>query len=211
MTIKAKELAPLTEIQNDDLPKLFKDFYADAHTRNKELYNASTIKSMRSNMNRWFKENRKIDIITDPRFMEANSMFKGMQVKAKKQGKGVQKSTKMISPEDLAKIREYFDHSYIASPDPYRLQQCVMFNILYFFCWHGKENLHEMTKDHFEAVVQYDRTRFVHQVIDELDKNHRESSTEKVNQAKMYATPGNSSFLNFLASKNKQKSNLYYI
>ena len=67
----------------------FRRFYADVHTKDKQLYNTSSMKSMRSNLNRRFKEKCKIDIISDHRFFDANSMFKGMQVKAKKEGKGV--------------------------------------------------------------------------------------------------------------------------
>ena len=68
-----------------------------------------------------------------------------------------------------------------------------------------------MTKQHFEVVVQYDGTRFVHQVIDKLDNNHRESSIEQVNQAKMYVALGNLSFIHFLITTNLPQSNFYYI
>ena len=57
--------------------------------KNSELYNTTSMKSIRSNINCWFKEKRKIDIISDACFVQSNSMFKAMQVHAKKEGRGV--------------------------------------------------------------------------------------------------------------------------
>ena len=90
----------------------------------------------------------------------------------------------------MQKIGQYFKHDYVSAPDPGLLQECILFNVLYFFCCHGKENLHPMTKQHFAVAIKYDGSQYVHQVIDELDKNHWESTTELANQAKMYSNPG---------------------
>ena len=193
--IKAKNLPDLNSMADSDFPKLLEDFYMDLHTKDKQFYKTSSMKSMRSNINRWFKENKKLDIISDTCFVESNSMFKAMQVQAKKSRKGVKKSTKLITEEDLERIGTYFDHPYISNPNPALLQETVMFNIMYYFCHHGQENLHEMTKRHFKVRVNYDGTCYVCQVIDELDKNHRESMA---NQAKMYAEPGKLKLLPFI-------------
>ena len=63
--IKAKNLPPLDATPDKDLPKLFEDFYSDARTKGTELYKTASMKTHCSNINRWFKENRKIDIIAD--------------------------------------------------------------------------------------------------------------------------------------------------
>ena len=65
-----------------------------------------------------------------------------------------------------------------------------MFNIIYFFCHHGKENLHAMTKYTFKIKVDYEGTRYLQQQeVDEMDKNNHEESTDLANQAKMYENP----------------------
>ena len=68
----AKELPELSKIANDDLPKYLK---------------TSTIICIKlciiSNLNTYFKSNRKLDIISDPRFVASIEMFKGMTVQAK--------------------------------------------------------------------------------------------------------------------------------
>ena len=76
------------------------------------------------------------------------------------------------------------------SPDPKKLQQNVMFNVIYYTCRRGMENLEYMSLKHLEVFVEYDGTRYVKQSIDEVDKNHREQDTELANEGKMSANPG---------------------
>ena len=52
-----------------------------------------------------------------------------------------------------------------------------------------------MTKDWFDIKTEPDGTKYVHQVKDELDKNHRKNDYSLTNQGKMYAVPGNKNFL----------------
>ena len=48
-------------------------------------------------LNRYFKEKRRINIITETAFVKANLMFKAVQVQAKKDGKGVHRSKPLIT------------------------------------------------------------------------------------------------------------------
>ena len=75
-------------------------------------------------------------------------------------------------------------------PDPKLLQQNMMFNIIYYTCRRGMENLEHMSPKHFEVFVEYHGTCYVQQSIDELDKNHRETDTDMAKEGKMYANPG---------------------
>ena len=182
-------MQPLEDIPNADLPKLLERFYCDARTKENERYKTGSFKSLRSNINRYFKEKRGINICADSSFTDANIMFKSVQVKAKKLGKGSRNSTPVIDDCDLVKIGEYFNQDYIKSPDGYRLRETVMFYIIYFFCRRGQENLYEMTKNHF--VLRFENgVRFLEQNVDELDKNHRENYDKQANQGKMYERPG---------------------
>lgn len=60
---------------------------------------------------------------------------------------------------------------------PQSLQNKVQFDIRYYFCRRGGENIHDMTQDTFE--VQYDvdsSMAFVKKVRDEETKNHKETN-----------------------------------
>ena len=76
-----KEMPELSSIPDADLPQLLLDFYTNMRTKKgNELYNTQTLKCMRSNLNHHFKEVRNIDIISDPRFIKSNEMFKAVKV-----------------------------------------------------------------------------------------------------------------------------------
>lgn len=58
---------------------------------------------------------------------------------------------------------------------PRELQNKVMFDIRYYFCRCGGENIEEMTKDTFELKYDIDtKMSYVKKVKDELTKNHKE-------------------------------------
>ena len=99
--IAVKGLPKLEHTPDLDLPELLESFYANARTKKGEIYHTQTMKSMRSNLNRWFKEKRAINIIDDVQFTRANLIFKGMKVQAKKAGKGYRRSTPTIAPDDM--------------------------------------------------------------------------------------------------------------
>ena len=187
--IKENDLKPIEEVADLDLPELFENFYCNARTKESELYKTGSFKSLRSNLNRYFKEKRGINICTDAAFTNANIMFKSIQVKAKKSGKGSRHSTPVIDDTDLIRIGNYFDIDYMNTPNAYVLRDTIMFYIIYFFCRQGQENLYTMEKEHF--AIKFDNgTRYLIQNVDEQDKNHRENCDKPPNQGRMYEQPG---------------------
>jgi hypothetical protein len=54
----------------------------------------------------------------------------------------------------------------------------------------GQENLRAMTTETFDISTDSSGKRYIHQKKDELDKNHRDTSTGAVTQGKMYELPG---------------------
>ena len=141
---------------------------------------------------RWFQENKNINIITDKGFSKSNLLFKGVQVKGKAEGRGVRRSTVPISDTDLIKLGEYFNIDHMNQPNPRVLQKNVIFNIMYFTCRRGHENLYHMEKDWFKIkVIESTGERFIEQCRDELDKNHRDETTNIPNEGRIYEIPGN--------------------
>ena len=115
-------------------------------------------------------------------------MFDGVKVEVKKKGKAVTISKKVIRDPDMQLIVEYFSYSHRMNPDPKLLQECVIFNIIYFFCYRGQENLHKMIKEHFKVFTDESGIKYVAQNINEMDKNHREDGQSNTNEGRMYAT-----------------------
>ena len=54
----------------------------------------------------------------------------------------------------------------------------MLFNIIYYTCCRGAENIEKMTLDHYKVVNENDGTSYVIQATDELDKNHHEDTHE---------------------------------
>ena len=146
---------------------------------------------MRSALNRHFRKYRGFDICNDSAFTSANEYFSAKLVNCKKQGKGERKSTEKISDIDLERICEHFNHDHVTVPDPKRLQQSIIYYVIYFFCRRGRENLYTMQKDTFKVVVEPDGTEYLMQSKDELDKNHGIADTKKNKTGRMYSNGGN--------------------
>ena len=187
-----KQLPSLEELEISQLDDILSDFYCQVKPIKEEDYAVQTLKCMRSSLNRWFRKEKGIDIVTDPRFVKANEMMKAVQVNSKKKGKGVCKSYPPITPIDLERIAEYFSHDHVTLPSPRKLQQNIIFYILYFFCRRGRENLHSMKTTTFRYICEPDGTEYFIQETDEMDKNHGIYDQNKTNEGRIYATGGKS-------------------
>ena len=186
-----KNLPSIDQISTESLPEIMKDFYTNAKKIDGGDYKVQSLKCLRAGINRYMKAERGIDIIDNENFVSANQMFRGVNKQKRIQGKGSTKTTPVISDEDLREIYSYFRHDIMNKPDPRKIQQCLIFFIIYYFCRRGRENLYTMTVDTFK--VDIDPTtgrRFVYQDIDEHDKNHGVDSTDPANQARMYEIEG---------------------
>ena len=188
--IALKGHSNIDELNSVQLNKILYDFYSEVQPQKKNGYCVQSMKCMRSGLNRHFRKQMGIDITKDNDFVQANEMFKAVCVEAKRNGLGVKRSTPKISSIDLERIAEYFTYDHMNSPDPRRLQQNIIFYIIYYFCRRGRENLYAMTKDTFQVVCEPNGTEYVIQMIDELDKNHGPDDTSKSNEGRMYATNG---------------------
>ena len=122
-------------------------------------------------------------------------IFKGFQVQAKKAGRGVHRSTPPITEQDMELLAGYFYIDHLSNPNPRILQRNVLFNIIYYMCRRGQENLYNMQKDLFEVKTDTNGSKYLVQVKDELDKNHREDDHSLTNQGKMYAVEGTAKLL----------------
>ena len=116
---------------------------------------------------------RNIDIIKDVEFRKSNISYTTAMRELKEMGKGEVQHYPEIQPADLHKI--YANQSSTLSPKS--LMQKVQFDIRYYFCRRGSENLHAMTKDTF-IIKEINGIEYVCLAAGTLDKNHHENDTE---------------------------------
>ncbi len=191
--LMVKNLSELDEITDADLPQILKTFYTELRQKDGSVYKLASLKCIRAGLNRHFKETLSIDIISDPCFTRSNQMFKGVAKVCRKKGVASTRSFPIIPDEDMEKFGEHFYQDFKNGPvNAKKLQQTILFCLIYFTCRCSWENLHEMTPQTFHILTDANGKKFVTQNIDELDKNHQADSTEIANKAKMFETPGKS-------------------
>ena len=200
-----------SNISNEDLPEILSDFYCELKkkktvetghkmnsdgkvvpqkaTEDKE-YKNTTMHCIRAALNRHFKGSRNLDIISHPSFTKCNEMFKGVTKKGKCEGRGEIDSHPPIEPEDLEKINEYFIQNMRGRPDAKKLQEMLLFYIIYYGGRRGRENLRNMKINTFEVGQDPDGRKYLFQVIKEHTKNHTEKDFQPINTARIYEIPG---------------------
>ena len=125
---------------------------------------------IRFGLKRHFLLKREFDTLSDGEFSKSNQIFEAAIVELKRQGFAKVDHHSPISKEDLEKIQSSYNPS---SPDPKSLQQVVWFNCMFHLIRLGRESLRLLTKESFAVQVDAAGKKFVYQVVDELDKNHR--------------------------------------
>lgn len=141
-----KDLPAIEATPDAELPNLLERFYTDLCQKNGERYKLQSLKCIRAGLNRYFKEECSIDIISDVRFHKTNEMPKGVAKVTCKAGLGSTSSFPVIPDEDMICLGDYFyqDFDNATEVNPKKLQQAVLFSLMYFTCRHGRENLHDM-------------------------------------------------------------------
>ena len=183
-----KSTESLEIIPKKELNELLANFWPNAKKQNGDSYKKSALMGIRFGLQRHFLLKREFDIISDGEFSKSNQIFEAAIVELKRQGFGRVDHHSPISKEDLEKIQSSYNPS---SPDPKSLQQVVWFNIMFHLIRRGRENLRLLTKESFAVQVDAAGKKFVYQVVDELDKNHRanDQPDDSPGEGRMYERP----------------------
>ena len=144
----------LDDISTSELPQILFEFYTDARYKSSadgklEKYKNTTLNSIRAGIKLHLKDTCGIDIIKDENFVKSNQMFKAVKKENKKDGRGKIDHKLPITPADMEKLDQYF-RGYM-SPSSKKLQELCLFNVLYYGCRRGRENLSAMPKDTYEV------------------------------------------------------------
>ncbi|VDI51112.1 Hypothetical predicted protein [Mytilus galloprovincialis] len=182
------------EFETFDKPKLnekLRLFFASLRKTDGNHLKKSTLTNYRYGLTKYLKEHCSIDITKDAQFAGSKDVFKAVVVNLKKKGYASTEHKPPISKEDLQKL--YNTNSIaINTTTPYGLQKKVWFDIMFYLCRRGQENLRSMTKNTFAIKTDSSGREYVHQQIDEYDKNHRDEASpdDTVGEARMYAREG---------------------
>ena len=145
---------------------ILRKFYVEARKKDGDFYKKSALTGIRFGINRHLQSvRRNIDIINDPEFNEANSIFKAQVVELKRRGKADVTRTPDVSLDDLRKL--YFSHVF-DTESAEGLVRKVFFDLMLLVCRRpGRENLRELKKDFYSIGVQKPSGRkFVYQTCE---------------------------------------------
>ena len=113
-------------------------WYSSLRKIDGSYYSPSSLACIRAAVNRYLTRapyNRSLNLKTDKDFISSNNMMKAMASKFLKSNESVHdKSHKALTDTDLQKLRLYFTRE-----TPKKLQQEVLFNIIYHKGYRGRE------------------------------------------------------------------------
>ena len=169
------------------LNELLRNFYANARKADGSFYTKNTLNGIRYGLSRYLMAEKKVSIIDDVEFGSSNQVFSASIAELKKIGQAKVSHHPEITKEDLQKLYLSFDLN-----TPKGLQDKCMFDIMFFLVRRGRENLREQTKNSFAIAVDAQNRRYIHQAMDELDKNHRENDDpfDATTDGRVYEKPG---------------------
>jgi hypothetical protein len=155
-------------VLNDNL----RVFFASVRNKSGESLKVSSLQSIKYGLTKYLKETCKVDVVKDPEFAECMQIMKATLTDMKKHGHGSVDHKPPISGDDLKKL--YSSENVAFNIDtPAGLQMKVWFDLMFFLCRRGRENLRNMTKGTYRVDQDSSGREFVYQAIDEADKNHR--------------------------------------
>jgi hypothetical protein len=169
----------LEEFDTAKLNEVLGHFYMNARKQDGEHYKATSFENIRHPLSihlQGVPYNRKMDIIKDTEFSDANVCFKAALAELKRIEKGSVVHHPVINEPDRKKFYESINMSLDA---PEALLNKVQFDIRLHFCRRSQENMHGMKKTTFE-VLNDPKTglKYVSKYEDELTKNHRTNDRE---------------------------------
>jgi endo-1,4-beta-D-glucanase Y len=156
-TLKAylKEARQDENFEEFDVVKLnevLRHFYMNARKQDSDHYKATSFKNIRHALNRHLQGvpyNRKMDIIKETTFSDANVCFKAALAELKRIGKGSVVHHPVINEPDRKKLYESISMSLDA---PEAILNKVQFDIRLYLCRTSQENMYGMTKSTFEVL-----------------------------------------------------------
>ena len=113
-------------------------------------------------------------------------------------------------------MKLYCDEHAFNPMKPVGLQNKVWFDIMFYVCRRGRENLREITRETIVVSTDSLGQKFIFQKLDEADKNHTHSAVpdDTVGEARICEIPGSSmypvlSFENYISKLSPEQEGLW--
>ena len=178
-----------------ELDELLELFYVDVRKKDGELYKSSAFSLLRYGINKHLLDSKKLDIPNDPAFANSNKAYFSVCAKLKKEGLALKTHKECISSEDLDILYRGHHNAFNVNTPIGLLQKC-WFEVMFFLCRRGRENLRDMTVDSIAITLDNTGLEYAYQAKDELVKNHRKAD-DPSSQGRMYAIPGKSCYVRY--------------
>ena len=212
-----KKISPnFEELSPEDLNSHLKFFVASLRKKSGENLKSASVIQVRYGLSKFLKQKCDLDLNHDDVVSSFREVYKAVLSDLKRKRFGSVQHYPPIEPEDLKKLYERSHHSF-DSDTPVGLQNKVFFEIMYYLCRRGRENLREMKKDTFRIATDATGRRFVYQHTDEKDKNHKENAdpNDTVGEGSMYERAGNpdcpvKSFEKYISKLNPRNNYLWH-
>ena len=178
-------------MNNKELDNYLRQFYAEARTKDGELYSRSSLLGIRNAIERYLNNpplNRGISITKGIEFQASNKLLQSQIKLNKRENKENTKHKPPIPEADLQKLKS---SNAIRGDNPWGLLRNVWLHINLYWCRRGREGQRELTKQSFQFLMDESGREYVSMTHDEATKNHPGgiddiSSVEK--EARMYST-----------------------
>ena len=148
--------------------------------KNGDLMKRQTFNATKYALSRFLKEVYNVNI-HDQQYPKTQMVFKNVTILLKRKSKGYTNHYDQIPDDDLASFFRQVDVN-----NAQQLQWYVFVLIQIHFCKRGTENIAYYTKDTFSITCDIDGVEYIYQQTDELTKNSRENTTEKVPKGRIY-------------------------
>ena len=178
-------------MDNKELDKFLRHFYAEVRTKDGELYSRSSLLGIRNSLQRYLNNppfNRGISITRGTEFRASNKLLQS-RIKLNKCENKENTTHKPPIPEaDLQKLKS---STVIREDNPWGLLRNVWFHVNLYWCRRGREGQRQLTKRSFQFLIDESGREYASMTHDEATKNHSGgmkdvSSMEK--EARMYST-----------------------
>ena len=131
----------------EELRELLKKIYVEARRKDKNMYSKSSLIAIRFGLCKFIQFHRpELDIINGSNLKDANLVFYSKIVELKRLGKAKIEHKPPIVSEDLNKL---YHSIAFDTESPIGLQNKVWFELMFFFCRRGQENIRDLTRDSF--------------------------------------------------------------
>ncbi|GIY16359.1 TRASH domain-containing protein [Caerostris darwini] len=152
-----------------EIAAMLKGFYGQARTKDGQRFSVNSLIAIRYAISRYYRSpmvHRKIDIVKDSAFNDANETFRAVLKDLERESRGTacQKELQMVDMDDRRKLRHYFEH---AISTPRGLLQKVWYDLMLRVGRRGRESQRLLNRNSFRIAKTADGRQYIYQVDDE--------------------------------------------